>query len=213
MIEPALLSLYLGALIAVYISPGPDMALVLAVSGNQGRRAGFDTAKGIAAARAIHVLGSGLGLAVLFTSHPGLQDIVRIAGACYLLHWAWKIVRTPLRISQSAVPNSTKGSHLMRGFMTNLLNPKAILFCSMLLPQFTVPEEGRLISQFLMLGCILVVIGFLFDSGFVLFADWLVKKLEQNMSGNPEFRLRIEKSRNYLMAVVLGGMATLLFLN
>ena len=75
MIEPTLLYLYLTALIAVYLSPGPDMALVLAVSASQGRRAGLNTASGIAVARTLHVLGSGLGLAALFATHPNFQDM------------------------------------------------------------------------------------------------------------------------------------------
>ena len=84
MIEPTLLYLYLITLIAIYLSPGPDMALVLAVSASQGRRAGVNTVTGIAVARTMHVIGSGLGLAALFATHPGFQDIVRIAGAGYL---------------------------------------------------------------------------------------------------------------------------------
>lgn len=212
MIESALLSLYIGALVVVYITPGPDMALILAVAAGRGRRAGFSTARGFALARSIHVLGSGAGLAVLFTRYPGLQTVVRLLGAIYLLNWAWKIARSPVSVVQSAAPEPEPGesSDLRRGFLTNLLNPKAVLFCSMLLPQFVAPQNGALFSQFMLLGTLLVAMGFALDSGFVLLADWISRGFSRNMSENSQTGLLVQRCRNYLMVAVLGGVAVLL---
>lgn len=213
MIEPTLLYLYLTALTAVYLSPGPDMALVLAVSAGQGRKAGLNTACGIAIARSLHVTGSGLGLAVLFTTHPNLLTIVRIAGASYLLFWVWKIVRTPL-VMETAVSTtaSSVSSDVLRGFLTNLLNPKALLFCSLLLPQFISSEQGTLFSQFILLGGILVITGLFFDVNFVFLADGLMRRLGNKLSNGIRLRSRLEKARNWLMIIVLGGMAIRLLL-
>ena len=208
MIEPTLLYLYLTALAAIYVSPGPDMALVLAVSASQGKKAGLNTASGIAVARTLHVLGSGLGLAALFATHTNLQETLRVAGACYLLFWVWKIVRTPLMEVGVATTVHSVHSDMLRGFLTNLLNPKALLFCSLLLPQFTAPERGALFLQFILLGGILVCIGFLFDVMYVFLADGLVQRLGSKMSNGVRFRLYVEKARNWLMIIVLGGMAT-----
>jgi threonine/homoserine/homoserine lactone efflux protein len=183
------------------------MALVLAVSASQGRRAGLSTVTGIAFARALHVLGSGIGLAVLFATHPGIQDIVRIAGAGYLLFWAWKILRTPIKGTGVSMPASSVGSDMLRGFITNLLNPKALLFCSLLLPQFTSPDRGSLLFQFILLGGILVTIGLLFDVSYVLLANRVMQSLGGKMNDETRFRLRLEKVRNFLMITVLGGMA------
>jgi len=213
MIEPTILLLYLGALIVVYISPGPDMALILAVSATKGKHAGFDIIKGVAVARAAHVLCSGLGLAVLFTTYPGLQQVVRVIGAIYLLRWAWKIVKTPISLPQATIQISSTESYAMRGFLTNLLNPKAILFCSMLLPQFISPQRGGILFQFLLLGGVLVLIGLLFDTCYVLFADWFMRRLGQKMAGNKIARSRIEKIRNFTMVIVLGSMAAFLLTN
>ncbi len=212
MIEPALLYLYVTALIAVYLSPGPDMALVLAVSSSQGRRAGLSIATGIAFARALHVLGSGLGLAVLFATHPHFQDIVRVAGAGYLLLWAWKIIRTPLKEIGAPESASSVGSDMLRGFLTNLLNPKALLFCSLLLPQFTSPERGTLLSQFILLGGVLVSIGLIFDISYVFVASRVMLHLGSKISSGTRFRLHLEKVRNCFMIIVLGGMATRLLI-
>lgn len=208
MTEPALLYLYVTALIAVYLSPGPDMALVLAVSTSQGRRAGLSIVTGIAFARALHVLGSGVGLAVLFSTHPEVQYMVRVAGAGYLLFWAWKILRTPLNETGVSMVASSAGSYILRGFITNLLNPKALLFCSLLLPQFTSPEQGSLLFQFILLGVILVTIGLLFDISYVLVSNKIMHGLRGKTTGDKYFRSSLEKVRNCIMIVVLGGIAT-----
>jgi threonine/homoserine/homoserine lactone efflux protein len=206
-IEPTLLYLYLAALTAVYLSPGPDMALVLAVSTSQGKRSGFNTATGIAVARTLHVLGSGLGLAALFATHPNLQEIVRVAGAGYLLFWVWKMLRTPTTETNVSTTVFSLNSDMLRGFLTNLLNPKALLFCSLLLPQFTSPEQGALLLQFILLGGVLVSIGLLFDIIYVFLADGLVQRLGNKMNKGTPLKSRLVKARNWLLIIVVGGMA------
>lgn len=202
MIEPTLLYLYLAALTAVYLSPGPDMALVLTVSASQGKRSGFNTATGIAFARTLHVLGSGLGLAALFSTHPNLQEIVRFAGAGYLLFWVWKMLRTKTTEMNVSRNVFSLNSEMMRGFVTNLLNPKALLFCSLLLPQFTSPERGTLLLQFILLGGVLVSIGLLFDIIYIFLADGLVQRFGNKMNNGC-----LVKARNWLLIIVVGGMA------
>jgi len=207
MIEPALLSLYLGALTAVYLSPGPDMALIMAVSAGQGKRAGLHTATGIGAARFLHVMGSGLGLAALFAAHPSFQDIVRFAGAGYLLFWAWKMIHAKAENIDAGRALSSTGSDMLRGFLTNLLNPKALLFCSLLLPQFTSAERGALLPQFIWLGVILVSVGLFFDVVYVFLADGLVQRLRPGSGPGTEIGFHLEKIRNRLMIIVFVGIA------
>ncbi|MFN2354479.1 MAG: LysE family translocator [Desulfopila sp.] len=212
MIEPTLLYLYLTALTAVYLSPGPDMALVLAVTASQGRRSGFNTATGIAVARALHVLGSGAGLAALFATHPNFQEIVRVAGAGYLLFWVWKMMRTPSTEMNMSTTVFSLNSDMFRGFFTNLLNPKALLFCSLLLPQFTSPEQGMLLLQFIVLGGVLVSTGLLFDIIYIFLADGLLCRMGNKMNNGTPFKLRLVKARNWLLIIVVGGMAIRLLL-
>lgn len=164
MIGSSDLSLFVAALVAVYILPGPDMALVMSHAAAHGRRAGWVTALGLALARTLHVAFAGLGLAALLKAHPAWFAGARWLGAGYLGWMAWSILRSDpgLRSASLAGPPGARAA-LRQGFLTNLLNPKALMFCAVLLPQFIRVEAGQLAVQYLVLGAILVVLGLAFD--------------------------------------------------
>ncbi|HHG4999001.1 TPA: LysE family translocator [Pseudomonas aeruginosa] len=167
-------SAFLIALAVVYLVPGPDMLLLFQTGARQGRRAALVTALGLALARACHVLMAATGLALLFRTAPWTFDLVRLLGAAYL---AWLGLQM-LRGGGLALPTSDAGSAplvphadrraLLRGLLTNLLNPKALLFCSVLLPQFVSPGAGSLAVQFAALGTVLVLVGLAFDCAYAL---------------------------------------------
>lgn len=169
--------MYLAALAAVYLTPGPDMALVMATAARSGARAGLFSAVGIAAARFAHVMVSGLGLAALLTAQPLLLDTVRVAGAAYLAWLAVKLWRAPAGRPGTQGEALSSVNAVVRGFATNLLNPKALLFCGMLLPQFASPERGPLLPQFVWLGVLLVGVGLMFDTAYVLAASGLARRV------------------------------------
>lgn len=203
--DPAVLPVYLSALVAVYLAPGPDMALVLAVSGASGARAGLMTSLGIAAARFAHVMASGLGLAALLAAHPQLIVAVRTIGALYLLFLAWKLWRAQPDSSPGNAPAPASHSPvaaMRRGLLTNLLNPKALLFCGLFLPQFASPAHGPLIPQFATLGLILVLVGLAFDTVYTLLASGLAARLS-NLAAAP----RLGRLRNRFMGSVFAALA------
>lgn len=177
MIELQSLPLYIAALTAVYLSPGPDMLLIIGTSVTKGFKAGISTSIGIAAARYIHVLASGLGLAILFNMYPASQQMAEWIGAAYFIYLAYQTIKsTPTSASVKEVPQPGN-IHMTRGFLTNILNPKALLFCSLLLPQFTSDNHGPLFLQFTVLGIILVCVGFIFDSGYAFFSSKITRTL------------------------------------
>lgn len=171
---------FLGALVLVYLLPGADMLLLLDTAAARGRRAAVAVAAGLAAARAAHVGLAGLGLAALLVRAPGALTAVSLAGAGYLAWLALQILRAPALPAAGpgrAAAEGAAAAAFRRGLLTNLLNPKALLFCSLLLPQFLVPERGSLALQFLLLGTILVAVGLAFDALYALagarLAPWL----------------------------------------
>jgi threonine/homoserine/homoserine lactone efflux protein len=175
MISAHLLAVYIAALFVVYAVPGPDMALVLQTSIGRGVRSGFAAAGGLGLARATHVTLSACGVAALLRSAPGLYDVVRYGGAVYLAWVGIQIFRSPVFAlpdgttaatpagAAASIESRPLGAAFVKGLLTNLLNPKALLFCSVLLPQFVRPEAGPVALQMVELGLVLLAIGACFD--------------------------------------------------
>jgi threonine/homoserine/homoserine lactone efflux protein len=178
--------LFLMALSVAYLLPGPDMILLLQTGARQGKALALTTAIGLGIARACHVALAGLGLATLFKVAPWTFDVVRLGGAAYLLWLGVQCLRATmlpnLDPAQGAPSTRAWRTALQRGLLTNLLNPKALLFCSVLLPQFISPQTGSVAAQFALLGMILVGVGFIFDCGYALAGARMGQWLARNRS-------------------------------
>lgn len=185
MISAHLLLLYIAALAAVCALPGPDMALVLQTTIARGMRRGFAASAGLALARATHVTLSACGVAALLHNAPWLYHAVRIGGAVYLVWVAVQIFRAPLFAMQgdsaAAAQPRPLSTDFLKGLFTNLLNPKALLFCSVLMPQFVTPEAGAVWSQVIELGIVLVAVCAGFDTLYTLGAA----RISSWVRGNP----------------------------
>ena len=94
MLDVSTLALFAAACLALTMTPGPDMLLILSRSVTQGRRSGFATLAGIQAGTYCHALAAAFGLSQLFLAVPFAYDAVRYAGAAYLLFLAYKAFRT-----------------------------------------------------------------------------------------------------------------------
>ncbi|WP_027801709.1 LysE family translocator [Paraburkholderia dilworthii] len=175
MISAHLLAVYIAALLVVYAVPGPDMALILQTSIGRGAQSGFAAAGGLGVARATHVTLSACGAAALLRNAPWLYDVVRYGGAVYLAWVGIQIFRSPMfALPDAGAAHDQAGGALepgtrplraafVKGLLTNLLNPKALLFCSVLLPQFLRPEAGPVALQMIELGAVLLAVGMCFD--------------------------------------------------
>ena len=185
--------MFIGGLAAVYLLPGPDMLLVLQTGSQQGHTRALATAAGLAVARGLHVALAALGLATLFVTAPWTFDVVRYVGGAYLAWIGLQLLRSPDATANTDAANvgMFDDSHRRawrRGLLTNLLNPKSLLFCSVLLPQFVSPGEGPVLQQFTLLGGLLVGIGLLFDAGYAT----LGAALQRWFAGNP-LRTRLQR--------------------
>ena len=92
--EFATLVVFAAACLALTASPGPDMLLIASRSVSQGRRAGFASLAGIQVGTYCHALAAAFGLSQLFVAVPMAYDVVRYAGAAYLLFLAWQTFRS-----------------------------------------------------------------------------------------------------------------------
>lgn len=196
------LGLFIGALAIVYLVPGPDMLLVLHTSSTLGRGHGLATAIGLAIARGVHVALAGLGLAALFIAAPWLFDAVRYVGAAYLVWLALQLIRARSSAPTNQQEAPLQGSYYMawrRGLLTNLLNPKSLLFCSVLLPQFVHSEQGSVALQFTLLGAMLVSVGLIYDTLYACAGA----KMQRWFAGNKTK----QKIQNWVFGTLLIGFA------
>lgn len=125
----ALISL-LGA-----ISPGPDFAIVTRYALTGSRKAALLASCGVAAGILIHATYCALGVGILIVESPILFRIIQLVGSLYLLYLGICLL-LPAKPGKKKIPPSTHQAFL-QGFITNILNPKVILFLLGLFTQFT----------------------------------------------------------------------------
>jgi RhtB (resistance to homoserine/threonine) family protein len=151
---------------AAVISPGPDFVMSVKNSLVHGRRAGMLTALGFALGVLVHVAYTLLGIGALIASSVLLFNLVKYAGAAYLIYLGYRALRSQ-GVSVAAVESGldgaggakSDGSALRDGFLTNLLNPKATLFFVALFTQIIQPEMSWAVKISFGLTCAVMVVG------------------------------------------------------
>lgn len=199
--DPWTIATFIGASFLLYLTPGADMMFTIASGVAGGPRAGLAAAAGISLGVMFHVAAAAAGLAVLVAASPGMLDGVRYAGAAYLAYLAYS--------SWTADPDLEKRKGranvwraFRRGFLTNIMNPKVILFILAFLPQFTNPAIGPVWHQIVILGVILGVGGILTDGTYGVFAGLAAERVRKSAG-----------TMNKVAAVVFGGLAARLAIN
>jgi threonine/homoserine/homoserine lactone efflux protein len=168
-VDPTLFGLFLVAVVIICVTPGPDMAYVLAQSLSHSALAGVVASLGMSIGMAVHTTAATLGLATVLRASPVAYDVIRYGGAGYLAYLgvrAWLAAGAGHEVDKGAA--APLGTVLWRAAVTNLLNPKIVLFYVAFLPQFVDPGRGSGTLQFLLLGVVFVVIGLLIDSAIAL---------------------------------------------
>lgn len=180
MLDLAVLPGYLLAVLLVTLPPGPDNAYIIAVAMDRGPRAGILSALGMSIGMLVHVTAASLGLALLLRSTPAALTAVRLGGAAYLAWLAVTTLRTAKRTGEVEQASPPDRRILGRAVLTNLTNPKVILFFAAFLPQFARDGNGPAAVQFLTLGMIFLLVGLAWDSVVGLSAGHLGGVLRQN---------------------------------
>lgn len=199
MIGIATLSLFLLAVLALFLSPGPNMAFVLSHGVAHGPRGGFAAAIGISAADLVHTLFAATGVTALVAAWPPSFDVLRYAGALYL---AWLAVqalrRGGLRMDAQAQPAGF-GRIVRMALLNNLVNPKALLFFMVFLPQFVDPSRGSVPLQLVQLGIVLSVAALAFNTLLGACSGQVGRWLQR--------RPGAERFQRTLLALVMIGLA------
>ena len=154
------------------VIPGADMALVAQSVLSRGRRAGYVTSVGACTGLWVHAMASALGLSAILMTSAELFSAVKAAGALYLvvlgvLSLRRALTSTPGALVATATSQDTRRA-FVRGFLSNVLNPKVALFYLTLLPQFVRPEDNVL-ARSLVLAGVHVVIGLIWLVSYAYF--------------------------------------------
>uniref|UniRef100_C5CLK1 Lysine exporter protein (LYSE/YGGA) n=1 Tax=Variovorax paradoxus (strain S110) TaxID=543728 RepID=C5CLK1_VARPS len=205
MISLATLALFLLAVLALFLSPGPNMAFVLSHGVAHGPRGGFAAALGISSADLVHTLFAATGVTALVAAWPPSFDLLRYAGALYLLWLAVQAVRSSGGIPTGARAQPSAFARIVRmAFLNNLVNPKALLFFMVFLPQFVDPARGSVPLQLVQLGVMLSAAALAFNTLLGACSGQLGRWLQR--------RPGAEKFQRGLLALVMVGLAIRLLL-
>lgn len=183
MIDLATLAVFSGAVLLLLLSPGPNMAFVVSHGVTHGWRGGMASALGIGVADVLLTALTATGVTALVASWPPSFDVIRYAGVVYLL---WLVFKT---LQKRPVPNAGHidrvplGRVFLQAMLNSLLNPKALLFFVVFLPQFVRPEAGDIAVQLMVLGGVLTVIAAVFHGLLGIFGGALSRFFARRSQG------------------------------
>jgi threonine/homoserine/homoserine lactone efflux protein len=187
--------------LGLVLTPGPNMIYLVSRSITQGRAAALVSLGGVAVGFLVYMLSAALGLTALLFAVPYAYDVLRLAGAAYLLWLAWQALRpggrSPFEVK--ALPVDSAGKLFSMGLITNLLNPKVAMLYLALLPQFIDVNAGSVLSQSLTLGATQIVISLSVNATIAVLAGTIATFLK----ARPTWAV----AQRWLMGTVLAGLA------
>ena len=154
--DSATFGLFLAAAILLAITPGPGIFYVLARSIKGGRREGYVSAAGTAVGGLFHVAAAALGISAILAASATAFSVVKFIGAAYLIYLGIRAVLSkaePLELEGVVSRQSRRAFY--QGIVTEMLNPKTVLFFLAFIPQFVNPR-GTVVLEFMLLGSITV---------------------------------------------------------
>ncbi len=152
-------------------TPGPVVMLIVSYAVSQGKRTALAIVAGTTLGDSTCMAAAVLGVGALLQASALAFTLLKVFGAAYLVFLGVTLWRQPVAEAPSAQPGA--GLSLWRAFMhayfSTALNPKAVLFFMVFVPQFMNPHAALLPQMGSMLLSIMVF-GALIDGGYSLFA-------------------------------------------
>ncbi|MBP2701642.1 MULTISPECIES: LysE family translocator [Photobacterium] len=201
MIDLNVLPLYLTAVIALLLIPGPDMLLIASSSLSYGRKVGIFASLGNATSGILLTIMAAMGVSALIAVNPIALQVLRLLGGAYLLKMGWDCLRTPPADAPEELKKSNKMAVTLyrRAVFSNLLNPKALIFFVLFLPQFVSTHVTATSGQqMLVLGLLLNVLGLLFN----LFLVTTVGTFGKSLLKSEKFRANQHKFMGLIFFVL-----------
>lgn len=183
---------YVLGVIMIVLLPGPNSLYVLALSAQQGVRAGWKAAMGIFVGDAVLMFASAAGAVTLLKTYPLIFNIVQYVGAAYLMYLGLRLIIAAVKtwpkdqdlqtiIEQPLVEPklSKQSSPFAKALVISLLNPKAILFFLSFFVQFVDPSYPQPILSFLILAVTLQFFSGLYLAALIYGGNYLAEAFRQ----------------------------------
>lgn len=175
-------STFLVAAVLLTLSPGPDIAFILAQTAKNGQRSGFAAMFGIWSGAFVHVLLAAAGLSAILATSATAFTIVKWVGAAYLIWLGVQAFRSD-GASYSANTDVQQISNVkifQQGVLVAVLNPKVAIFFLAFLPQFVVAGAGPTSLQLFLHGSLIIVVAAFIEPPLIFLGARLTKYLNQN---------------------------------
>jgi threonine/homoserine/homoserine lactone efflux protein len=189
--------------LALNVVPGADMTFIIASAARGGRRDGIVAALGVGTGALVHICAAVLGLSAILASSQTAFDVIKYAGAAWLLWIAVSLVRAGKASAEAPAP--VVPARLFRAAMlVNILNPKVALFFLAFLPQFVDPAARMPAAQILCLGLWFDGVGTLVNIAVAIAAAGAAGRLRQVAW--------LGRAARWLAATLMGALAVQLAL-
>lgn len=197
MLDATVLPAFVAMILLFLIPPGPDMAYMLAVGLQGGRRAAVEAIFGIGTGMSMYATLVVTGVGRIAEAHPALFDALKILGATYL---AWLAIGTFLNARRPVSSHAGAASEhwYLRGLLISLTNPKIMLFFLAVLPQF-IGQADSINLQLAMLGAVNVLSEMILYGSLGVFAGTFHSRFQANG--------RVQTAMNYVAGTVYAGLA------
>lgn len=173
--------------ILLNLTPGNDTIFILTKSMGQGKKAGIISALGIGVGSLIHTLFAALGLSVVIAQSLLLFNIIKYAGAAYILYMGYKMLtdKSTLNTDYALENESADYKKIFRdAIITNVLNPKVALFFIAFLPQFIDPTLKNTVLPFMILGLTFITTGTIWCLTLAIFASFISIRLKNSKNAS-----------------------------
>ncbi|MCU6434177.1 LysE family translocator [Undibacterium sp. Jales W-56] len=185
--------LFCLAVMLLNATPGPDTAYIIGRSVAQGRAAGLVSALGISVGCLFHSIASAFGLTALLATSATAFGIVKLAGGAYLIYLGIRMMLAKsAHPADAPVPQDIRPLQKIfwQAVVTNILNPKVVLFFLSFFPQFVQVDSDHKTTAFLILGTTFVLMSTAWNSGTAFLAGTLARRAGRN----PQIKVWLERT-------------------
>ena len=151
---------FVGASIAISVSPGAGAVQSMATGLSYGLRRGYWNIAGLQIGLMMQLAAVAVGLGAAVAQSIVAFTVIKWIGVTYLVYLAvrqWRTTTGDLGEQLSAGFSGGRLALLVRGFLVNVTNPKGLVFLLAVLPQFVVPT-APLLPQYLAIGSTMVAV-------------------------------------------------------